>query len=438
MSAGNIRTGSSNLNSSTAPGSLSRLPPSPFASQAEPSGVLAFDQRTTPHSASAGHSRSESFLEGFRAHFKARGINFVDLLKKAGMALTGISFDAFSSLQNHADPADANNISQASQDQAADVVEMGRTSEDKAIQALTSAQQTAYQNVRDQVTGNPMALKSLQKLLLSGRLTGEPLAAGGATLLSQLQGMSQQPLAAGIDRRTWMEQMLIEIDDPVRVNQHAWNTCGATTAQILLLRKNPAEYARLQGGLASPDGNVTMMGGDTLAREANWNVGVSPHNGDIDQRTISAQLFQSAVMELGNGFGFVDYDAAKDVHKPAIKIFGFKLPQFGVPGMPGGIPGIPSVGMENILKQLTGENYENRTPLPWQREGAWNETKRALAEGRGPVSTVLLWQGEVPHYVQIDRIVGDRVHFTNPWGLQQSLSEREFYDHILQLQIQQA
>lgn len=436
MNTGNLRPGASNLQLPTNPTASAPPAVSPVASKPVPvAPVLPYQRDTSAVPGEATPPRD--YVAEFWANLSEPGRVAMEALKKAGTAITGISFEEFTTLTPEHSPGKYPNHSE--QDEAANLLNAYRSSETQALGRLSPEQRTAYDNVRAQLAGNTTAQRALQKLLLDNRLTGEPLAHGGDTLLDHLQTMTQQPLAAGIDRQSWLADTLVELYKPERICQHAWNTCGATSAQILVARENPAEYARLQSGLASPEGKVDMIGGDTLKREADWNSEVSPNSGAEDLRTTSGKLFQSAVMELGNGFGFVNYDATADVHKPEINIFGWKIStKIGLPGLPGGIPGLPDVGMENILKQLTGKDYQNHMPMPWQREGTWNEVEQALADGRGPVSTVLMWQGSMPHYVQIDRVDNDKVHFTNPHGVQQTLSKREFYDHLLQVQIRQS
>ena len=439
MNTGNLRPGASNLQLPTprppAPPPTGIPSGAPLRDEAATPFAMLADQRNTSAVPTAAPSPRD-FVAEFWANLGQAGKAALEALKKAGTAITGISFDEFTTLTPEHSLGGYPN--QEERDDAANLLNVYRSSETQALDRLSPEERTAYNTVRGQLAGNTTAQRALQKLLLDNRLTGEPRAHGGKTLLDQLNTMSQQPLAARIDRQSWLADTLVEIYKPERICQHAWNTCGATSAQILMARENPAEYARLQSGLASPEGKVKMIGGDILQREANWNPETSPHSGAEDLRTTSGKLFQSAVMELGNGFGFVNYDASADVHKPEINIFGFTIsPNIGLPGLPGGIPGLPDVGMENILSQLTGKDYQNQTPMPWQREETWNDVEKALADGRGPVSTVLMWQGSMPHYVQIDKISHDKVYFTNPHGVQQTLSKREFYDHLLQVQIRQ-
>jgi len=44
-------------------------------------------------------------------------------------------------------------------------------------------------------------------------------------------------------------------------------TCAPTTLAIDLAMRNPAEYARIALGLASPEGRVTLAGGLEIQRE---------------------------------------------------------------------------------------------------------------------------------------------------------------------------
>lgn len=136
-------------------------------------------------------------------------------------------------------------------------------------QALAKAEPETQQKlgrVRRVVAGDPLAEAALVRFQLGGKLSGST----GSTLLDALDGMARSPLAGPVDRRALLTHTLQELDDPARITQGIKMTCEATSLQILLARRDPAEYVRLVSGLASPEGTVTLRGGGTIARVSDW------------------------------------------------------------------------------------------------------------------------------------------------------------------------
>ncbi|MEB3196804.1 MAG: hypothetical protein VKP62_06330 [Candidatus Sericytochromatia bacterium] len=318
------------------------------------------------------------------------------------------------------DPGDANDPDY-SENRAAEVAHARHAAEEQArLKTLDSASQGAYASLKAALGEAPLAKRALQALLLDGRLTGGPAAGDGGALLAQLDRLRQQPLLPGLERKALLNEVVIEAENPVRVNQHQWRTCGAATAQILLLRENPAEYVRVVAGLAAPEGRVTLLGGQSVRREADWDTTAD------GGRTAASRLFQATIMELAGprvgAWDLANYDARRDLHRLG------PLPVFV--GLPGG-------GLATALQQLTGKPFQNHSFRAWGRDALWAAVKQALAEGRGPVPTALAW-GEGGHFVQIDRIADGTVFYTNPWGCREAMDEAEFQAHALQVQIQRA
>lgn len=88
---------------------------------------------------------------------------------------------------------------------------------------------------------------------------------------------------------------ILEVNDTGRVAQGNVGTCASTSIQIGLIEQRPAEYLRLCNGLLV-DGTVKMVNGHALVRVPS-SISPSPSN----YRTPTERLFQSAVLDYGNG-----------------------------------------------------------------------------------------------------------------------------------------
>ena len=302
------------------------------------------------------------------------------------------------------DPSDVNDPSSRDLDAAKKALAANRAAETRAVAALPERERTRYQAVAKACEGSTLAQRGLQRLLLDGALPGARDLRGETTLLDQLHGLTTQPIAPGIDRGALVSEVVAEVENPVRINQHGKGTCGATTAQILLIRQNPAEYVRIVRGLASPSGDATMFGGKTISRHHDW--AADNDNG----RSNPSRMFQSAVMEFAQVIPFSHYDNTQD------------KTMLGPIGISGGL--MPS-GLVKALDQLTGKDYEVSTAWRWNRGEVYEKMKRLLAEGQGPLPVSLTWNGG-GHFVQVDKIEGGKVTFTNPHGRVQTLDESEF------------
>ena len=141
-------------------------------------------------------------------------------------------------------------------------VHANRKLEAESLKEMTPEERRQYADLVKQTDGNPQARLALQLLAMQGKLTGEPLASDGQTLLSTLHTAASQTNAPGIDGKKLVCEMLRELATPSAISQGNRGTCGPTTGQIKLAQDNPAEYARIVGGLASERGEVTLANGD--------------------------------------------------------------------------------------------------------------------------------------------------------------------------------
>ncbi|MBX7101719.1 MAG: hypothetical protein K1X89_28650 [Myxococcaceae bacterium] len=140
-----------------------------------------------------------------------------------------------------------------------------------ALRRMSPADRASYLAVKARLSDGQdvVAVLSLQKLLFSGALPGAQDGVNHGRLLDHLASVADgtAQLAPGVSRDGLLQSLVQELATPSAIDQGPKGTCGPTTLLIELAMKNPAEYARLALGLASPSGQVTMVGGQTLTRE---------------------------------------------------------------------------------------------------------------------------------------------------------------------------
>lgn len=173
---------------------------------------------------------------------------------------------------------------------ALDLINSNQTLESDALSRLGPDQQAQYETVKAMTSNDPQARLALQTMLIDGRLPGGKLNHEGKDLLGQLSEVSTQKVAAGIDHQALVSDLIQEIQDPDAINQQDKDTCTMTSLQIKVASENPAEYARIVGGLAGPSGDVTLANGDTMSRVP------GTEQGDGSPRTQSARLWEAAAM----------------------------------------------------------------------------------------------------------------------------------------------
>jgi hypothetical protein len=135
----------------------------------------------------------------------------------------------------------------------------------------------------------------------------------GKTGLQSLATLTQGSLVKDLtgrplDREGLMTQILSDLDDKRQIFQGDQNTCGATSASILLAERDPGEYVRILADLAR-DGKTQLRNHkDELAvhREA-----LKP---DTHYRSMTGNLLQPALMDFANG-DQVTYDDVTEQQK---------------------------------------------------------------------------------------------------------------------------
>ncbi|HEY9765494.1 MAG TPA: hypothetical protein V6C82_03985, partial [Chroococcales cyanobacterium] len=226
-----------------------------------------------------------------------------------------------------------------------------------------------------------------------------------------LSALANQALAPGIDRQELLSEVKSELEDPSRIAQKKANTCGATSAQILLARRDPAEYVRLISGLASPEGKVSMRGGENLARKEDWQA-------EDGGRTISSRLLQPAFMEVADGKLFV-YDNRHDIN-------------LGLGAFPGVMPG----GLAHLLEQLDGKERKVLFPMLGKSEEAWSKIRQAVGEKEiKEIPVALNYQDKAPiapaHWMLVTGVKDGFVHLINPRGWEEKMTVEEFRKNLL-------
>ncbi len=181
------------------------------------------------------------------------------------------------------------------------------TLESAALARLSPADRQKYLETKEVLlqapNADPVAALALQMMLLEGRLPGAAALGNCDTVLDGLHDLATQELGEGIDRQQLLSDVVQEIAVPESIAQRTFGTCAPTATEIQLAKDHPAEYVRLIAGLASPEGEVTTLGGDVLRVEE------GALGGDR-VRSVSQQLLAPALMELGNGD--LDYSNEED------------------------------------------------------------------------------------------------------------------------------
>jgi hypothetical protein len=289
--------------------------------------------------------------------------------------------------------------------------------EEEHLAKLSPEDRERYEAVKEAclTEGDPVAALSMQKLLFEGKLPGEEALVGGGTLLEQLATAADPntPMVEGLDRGAFLCDLVQELATPSAINQGSVGTCAPTTIAIDLAMRNPAEYARIALGLASPSGEVELAGGQTLTREEGTILD------DGKGRSNVQRLMGSAFMELGNGNR--DYINSTEEGD-----------------------GAWSNDLDVLNEAVWGRPMsDKRLTTAEQRAGAMDIIDTQLEAGRN-VPVALSW-GEGYHKVLVtgtEVIDGEEyVTYTNPWGREERMPREEFesrladinYDPMVQL-----
>lgn len=244
---------------------------------------------------------------------------------------------------------------------------------------------------------SPRGLESLATLAQQNKL-GDADQRGG-TLLSNLQKLATQDQAPeisgskpdGLSRQQVLDDVLRETSNPQSIHQGKEDTCGATTLQYEIAKRNPGEYARIMAGLTGKDAKVTLAGGQVMPLHLD-----SLDKQPTDTRSGTERLFQSAGIELANGAN--TYDPTKDT---TTNTNGTKR------------TGLTENEARDLNRQLFGRTgaqvYDMRATGP-------DVMVRHLrsADGSKPITLNFAQPNNRGHAVSFDHIEGDRIYFRNP------------------------
>ena len=187
----------------------------------------------------------------------------------------------------------------------------------------------------------------------------------GKTIFADLAELASQPLNAalysGTTKQKILDEVLLQVANPDRVEQGSAPTCTVTSMQFELARDETAEYVRLMAGLTGPQGSVEMRGGGALKLEPETLLA-------LDKRQGSQAIFQTAAMEYGNGGDH--YDVKKDVSHDEN-------------GVKDDYAGLMPYQQTVMLRQLFGVNYETKSLLTEaSRAKALNDLKDYATVGK--------------------------------------------------------
>lgn len=236
-------------------------------------------------------------------------------------------------------------------------------------------------------------------------------AAGRADLLGQrgvrdhVFAIASGPLAPGLDRRGLLHGVLRELLDPGAVAQSTWNTCAATTVQLWLALREPAEYARLVAGLASPRGAVPLAGGPWLQRHQQ---AVRP---DASGRSASARLLQASFMDFANGDD--SYSNAEDLstRDRGRSYSGLYPDQFDV-----------------LIESVTARHWDTLEVGRGNSADAVELIRRATSRGEHvPVS---IRKDRMMHRLLVDRSERDFMHCLDPVGRRVRVNMDDFTERL--------
>ena len=320
----------------------------------------------------------------------------------------------------------------AQQAEARQQLEANQAGEQQARDKMTPEQQQQYDQLSKSLEKDPMTRLSLQTLAMEGKLTGGEPSRDGGTLLGELAKMNDpaNPIAGSINREQLVRSVINETAFPESIAQRDKSTCAPTTVQTMLAQKNPAEYARLVNGLAGTDdpsqlapgqkpGQVIGPDGTPLQR---------PKGGarfDKSDRSPSSQLLQGAFMEKANGA--MRYDAKKDV----------SVDRKGKAD-DGGLDNRQTDKLMKAIFPTARHEAKDLTTIKNEkaREAVAQQHLARIAEraqAGTPTPVGAKWDAKDKrgtahdeHAVLVTKVTGDRVHYTNPWGHEESMPRAEF------------
>ncbi len=166
------------------------------------------------------------------------------------------------------------------------------------------------------------------------------LDAGLGPALAPLADLQVAPgLEASVGRARLLAELVLNLDEPGRINQGWKGTCAVTCVEVHLAERHPELYIDLVAGLLSPSGQARTAGGDHLRRDEE-RLAWDPAEGE---RGPLSRLVQAACMELADPE--LDYDNVADA--------------MAAPDGPAGQAGegITLAAFDRLLESLTGQPW---------------------------------------------------------------------------------
>ncbi|MGE5706975.1 MAG: hypothetical protein ACM3YO_01475, partial [Bacteroidota bacterium] len=155
-----------------------------------------------------------------------------------------------------------------------------------AYTQLQPEHQTLYRNLLWYCQSDAAASAALASLLTDRKLT--------PAVMNELGALVQSPMAQGLDRGQIIKETLLQLNDPMLVDQGTRSTCTAAVVQYLAIKQQPDRYVAMIAGLVSPSGQAKLPSGETLNR-------VGSLSSDGTGRSMVDQLVQNALMTYASG-----------------------------------------------------------------------------------------------------------------------------------------
>jgi hypothetical protein len=299
--------------------------------------------------------------------------------------------------------ADDTNAASVRYQSAVSALQQNQPVAQAALAQLSPDQQSQYAALSAGLSGDPVSQLAAQSLLISGGLTSKD--GNDQTLLGTLSGVASGsvPLADGVDRTTFAQQLTKECATPGAINQQQTDDCVPTQASILLDRLDPAEYARVATEAASPSGTVTWADGSQSTRPATLPQGTG--------QSLPQQMLSATAMEAAGGSDL----------------------------------GASPQGVATMMSKMFNANYQV-AQVDTSSDAAYRQSQsnmmqtltNALSSGAPVSASIELTdpQGQVSgeHEVLVNGITSDgQVEYTNPWGNEEVQPLAEFQSRLLSL-----
>jgi len=251
---------------------------------------------------------------------------------------------------------------------------------------------------------------SLQQLEKDGRLNQSLLEA-----IEQLQNLSLQP-ELNTKKELLIQSVLQDIATPESIMQGNKNTCAATVAQIKLAIEDPVKYVKIMAELAGPNGQSSSSlvsnnrSGDFLRLDP------QAISADASGRSLSNRIFQTALMEYGNGNQ--NYHSQNDTNTSQ--------------GNQQTYSGLKDYENQELMNALFAGKYQTLSTKQGLAQNILAQRIENAVLAGVPISTGMKW-GEGGHQVLVVGMDPKNVQLINPqsMGHLYHISRHDFEKHLL-------